>query len=311
MILKEQLNSIGNYCYKKMKISVMIVTKNRPRLLETCLTSLVKQTLLPDEVVVIDGSGDKSSGKVVNCFKNDLSIVYKKESRGGIARARNLALKTAKGELLVFIDDDGEAQKDWLQAIVRLFNQDKSIDVVMGRCINFYEKNIFALVQQAYYDRWLEENIDSGNRLTTVKSAYFGDFENIAFRSSFIKKYRCSLDLPFGGFSEDIELAFRMWSKGVVVFNSDVLVKHKHQRTFWGLIKRNWQKGYADQTIFLTKKIDVFSHRNRSGFFGWLKKCLKGNQGLSVYQKGLFLLVLLIYPFFYRLGRWWARLTHR
>ena len=89
------------------KVSVLIPTLDRGEELERCLKSLHEQT-----------------------FKN-FEIIIESE-RGPLARIRNQAARRAKGEIIVFIDDDVECTSDWLNAIVTSFGEVQSVVGVSG-----------------------------------------------------------------------------------------------------------------------------------------------------------------------------------
>lgn len=92
----------------KPKISVIVPIYNTEEYLETCLDSLVNQTLKDIEIILInDGSKDDSETIVKKYLKKypDKIIYHKKENEGqGVAR--NYALNLAKGEFISFVDSD-------------------------------------------------------------------------------------------------------------------------------------------------------------------------------------------------------------
>ena len=51
-------------CDKKMKISVIIPTKNRKDDVIACITSIFFQTIIPNEIIVVDSSDSEISGKL-------------------------------------------------------------------------------------------------------------------------------------------------------------------------------------------------------------------------------------------------------
>ena len=59
-----------------MKVSVVIATYNGERFLGEQLTSLMKQKLLPDEVVICDDSPNDLTQKVIEQFLQKLNIQY-------------------------------------------------------------------------------------------------------------------------------------------------------------------------------------------------------------------------------------------
>ncbi|MEZ8382417.1 glycosyltransferase family 2 protein [Vibrio splendidus] len=103
-------------------ISVVIPTYKRPDRLERLLLSISKQTLLPEEVIIVDdASGMKNEyGACVEKFKHSFnSIQYiELEENSGAPTVRNTGIKLAKNEWIALVDDDDEwlprkLEKQW------------------------------------------------------------------------------------------------------------------------------------------------------------------------------------------------------
>lgn len=97
-------------------ISVVIPTYRRPEFLHELLDALTKQ--LPHagtEVLVIDNCPDASAQSTVFQFENP-NTHYIHESRSGVVHARNRGLAEAKGDYILFIDDDEVPAPGWLDA---------------------------------------------------------------------------------------------------------------------------------------------------------------------------------------------------
>jgi len=87
-----------------MKFSVIIPTYNRGWVIKESVNSVLRQNFNDYEViVVVDGSVDDTV-EILKEF-NDKIIVLKKENEGP-SQARNFGAKNAKGEYLIFLDDD-------------------------------------------------------------------------------------------------------------------------------------------------------------------------------------------------------------
>ncbi len=87
-----------------MKFSVIIPTYNRGWVIKESVNSVLRQNFNDYEViVVVDGSVDDTL-EILKEF-NDKIIVLKKENEGP-SQARNFGAKNAKGEYLIFLDDD-------------------------------------------------------------------------------------------------------------------------------------------------------------------------------------------------------------
>src|SRR3712207_8248450 len=92
------------------RISVLIATYERPALLAECLEGFCRQTLAPSEfevVVVDDGSAGPKTQRVLADFAARLSLVHTRIEHSGRSAAKNLALLIARGDLVLWFDDDG------------------------------------------------------------------------------------------------------------------------------------------------------------------------------------------------------------
>lgn len=89
-------------------VSVVVPTYNRARLLEKTLASVARQTLPKDaiDVVVVDDGSSDDTKAVVTSFEHTLPLKYVYQTDLGfrVARARNLGVKLAEGDVCAFID---------------------------------------------------------------------------------------------------------------------------------------------------------------------------------------------------------------
>jgi glycosyltransferase involved in cell wall biosynthesis len=109
-------------------LSVIFPTRNRADLLEAALNSLWAQTLPRKdfEVLIVDnGSTDKTRDVAWGFARKFGAVRYFFEATPGLHAGRHRGLREAKGEVLVFADDDIEAMPTWLEAIVDSFSNGK------------------------------------------------------------------------------------------------------------------------------------------------------------------------------------------
>jgi GT2 family glycosyltransferase len=86
-------------------ISVVLVTMNRVSMLERCLEGVQCQTFRDYEIIVIDNASTDGTGAVVQ--KRFPDVRYVRLARNvGVPAGRNRGVLEAKGDLLVFLDDD-------------------------------------------------------------------------------------------------------------------------------------------------------------------------------------------------------------
>jgi glycosyltransferase involved in cell wall biosynthesis len=90
----------------RCRVSVIIPAYNAARFIRAALESACAQTILPDEIIVIDdGSTDGTAGEVAAFGHGDL-IRYQRQDNLGASAARNAGLDAARGEWIAFLDAD-------------------------------------------------------------------------------------------------------------------------------------------------------------------------------------------------------------
>lgn len=117
--------------------SLIICSRNRRVLLGETISSILKGSQLPDEIVVVDQSArpdaDLSSIKPGGLC----AIRYIWTKSVGAARARNEGMEAAKNEILAFVDDDMFADRDWFVELIASLVGSEMRTVVTGRVLPF------------------------------------------------------------------------------------------------------------------------------------------------------------------------------
>jgi glycosyltransferase involved in cell wall biosynthesis len=111
------------------KISVVIPTYKRPKLLIQCLKALAVQTLAHKdfEVIVVSDGADEETHLALITWKKDypLNLTYlQTTTKKGPAAARNMGWTSAKSPLIAFTDDDCIPQRSWLTTYLNAYNAD-------------------------------------------------------------------------------------------------------------------------------------------------------------------------------------------
>jgi glucosyl-dolichyl phosphate glucuronosyltransferase len=115
-------------------LSVVIPTKNRANLLQIALKSIIDQGLLDNqfEVLVVDNGSTDHTKLIVESYQRQASNVrYFYDQTPGLHVGRHRGLKEARGDILVYVDDDIEAMQGWLAAIADCF-QNPDVMLVGG-----------------------------------------------------------------------------------------------------------------------------------------------------------------------------------
>jgi len=114
--------------------SVVVCTQGqRPESLKNCLASIDGQHLPPFEVIVVDNDPSTSGvAHLVGGVKGSLTYRYIAEPRPGLSWARNAGVEAAVGDIIAFLDDDDEADPDWLLRVIAGFDSYPDVGCVTG-----------------------------------------------------------------------------------------------------------------------------------------------------------------------------------
>ena len=114
-----------------MKISVVIPTKNRVKDLKLCIKSLINQTYPIHELIIVDGSKDGETEKLISKLKGKVKfeIFYIKQTKGGLATARNIGNGLASGDIVFNLEDDLVLHSDYVKEVVTIFAHDKNGEI--------------------------------------------------------------------------------------------------------------------------------------------------------------------------------------
>ena len=101
----------------KPLLSIIIAAYNEENKIQKCLEALLDQNYKNIEIFVIDdGSTDKTK-EIIKKFSKGKKIFLLEQNRQGPGAAKNLAVKKAKGEILVFVDADEYVQKNYIEKL--------------------------------------------------------------------------------------------------------------------------------------------------------------------------------------------------
>lgn len=125
------------------KFSVLICVYGGDNALhfDQAMNSVFKQTLLPDEVVlVVDGPVDTNIQKIIDKYKkNDYLKVVQLEKNMGLGIARNIGLKHCSNNLVAVTDADDLCMPDRFEKQIKMFKNNNDVSVVGGQISEFIE----------------------------------------------------------------------------------------------------------------------------------------------------------------------------
>src|SRR5579871_2723544 len=128
-----------------MDVTISICTRNRAASLRRTLDSLANMEIPGGadwELVVVDNGSSDDTGSVIRSFVGALPIRYEVEPTPGVSYARNRAVAVARGEFIVWTDDDVNVDRQWLSAYVTAFARWPEVDLFGGKILPEFEAEV-------------------------------------------------------------------------------------------------------------------------------------------------------------------------
>ncbi len=218
-----------------MLVSVIIPAYNEEDTIESCLNSLLNQTIQKEsyEVIVVDDGSTDSTPELTKRYPVKLFG----QENSGPATARNLGAKNSSGEIIIFTDADCIAEPNWIEEMISPF-KDKEIIAVKGAYKRGKGNLIIRFVQTEFEERY--------EVLSKLNSVDMIDTYSAAFRRNIFIEY--------GGFNtnfpkannEDTELSYRLSkTKYRMIFNPNAKVYHSgHPNSILKYFRLKFWRGF-------------------------------------------------------------------
>jgi glycosyltransferase involved in cell wall biosynthesis len=113
-------------------ISVVLPTHNRADLVQRAVRSVIAQSYSNWELLVVDDASDDDTPKVLSNFTDSRIRVLRREQQGGASATRNTGLAAARGEFVVYLDDDNVMHPHWLKGVAWAFDLYPEALVMIG-----------------------------------------------------------------------------------------------------------------------------------------------------------------------------------
>jgi glycosyltransferase involved in cell wall biosynthesis len=231
-------------------VSIIIPTFNGASRIGNCLNALLSQTAGREtEILVVNDGSTDNTVDVVERYSNVRLIT---QANAGPAAARNRGAAEARGEILLFTDDDCVPTPDWLGAMLEPF-KDQDVVGAKGTYRTRQRRIAARFVQIEYEDKYrLMAGLPDIDFIDTYSAAFL--------RDRFLEMSGYDTSFPVAC-AEDIELSYRMSARGwKMVFAPAAIVYHTHPETlslylkkkykfaFWRVlaVRKNPSKGVKD-----------------------------------------------------------------
>ena len=265
----------------KLNMSVVICTKNRTRDLRDCFDSMISQTHMPHEMIIVDSSDTDATKELVEDYKTKINIPFKYvHTAPSLTRQRNIGIGVAGGDIITFLDDDVILEPDYFKEIMNVFQSSTAIVAVGGNItngarltgINKVFRTVFLLGRQntkkGYMQRSGFTNDLAYHTITEVTETEALSGCNCSYRKKVLADH--SFDEFFDGYcqGEDVEFSYRVGKEkgNKMVITPFAKLVHKRSPVDRTKVKRLFEMRMVNHYYIFTKLV---KSRNNDWLFFW------------------------------------------
>lgn len=251
-----------------VKVSIIIISKNEGHNLKQTIDHIsLHKTDIPYEIIVIDDGSDDHSINILEAGDYKNIRVIRTEGIGP-SGARNLGVKAAGGEMLVFLDAHVIPQKNWLDGLAARFDSMEvyAVAPVLG-AFNPSHPDVYGVaMDQKMQPYWITRPVE--------------EFSPMPFAGAGCLAIRKEAYLAVDGFDNgfkgvgysDIDFCFRLWTSGFNVYLDPVVrIFHKFRKSkpykvvpqnitynFLRLAFKNFNESRITRVINIAKDVSDF-----------------------------------------------------
>lgn len=227
-----------------IKISVVLINKNRGFSLKPAIEAVLRQLKADDELIVVDDNSSDDSVSILEDYLDEITKLIRISSGGNRSKVRNTGAKQAKNEIIIFVDGDVIIGPNNINKVRKLHENCDVIGtngVVFG---NDCDAQQFEIVTQMSVDEYAEKLNENFDVLYDYESffdyRYFNDqyLQDTSknwthYFTSFASVKKEAFE-QIGGFdenirswgSEDIEMAYRLNQYGKIIVDKSIVSFH-------------------------------------------------------------------------------------
>lgn len=271
-----------------MTISVVIPTCNRATDLKETFGYILRQTVLPIELVIVDDSDNNETeylvGNNIEKFANhriNLKYVRKEEKSASISR--NVGVLNSTGDIILFLDDDIVLEDDYIEAILRVYQEKPEALGVQGYITNRRKSKIKNLIGRIFF---LVHSENNKNRLLPSMQNVYADplnkiincewmvGNNFSFTKKVLTRFKFDEKLKRISASEDDDLSYRIYKENPTGLYQTPYAKLVHKGSgyvrdqnplsvaltqvyHWYLFFKNFNYNVKNKIIFLWSRLGL------------------------------------------------------
>ena len=125
---------------EQVSFTIIIPVYNGESFVAKAIESCLGQTVLPDEIIVVDDGSTDATETAVRSISSELVIILKNEKNSGPSQARNLGIRSAKSSWILFLDADDTFHPRKIEIVLQCLRNNKDIRAI-GHAFDVHSPN--------------------------------------------------------------------------------------------------------------------------------------------------------------------------
>lgn len=183
-------------------ISVVIVNWNRRNLLESCLQSVARQRHTGFEVIVVDNGSDDGSVELILQIAKQYPVpirIIRNTKNLGFCAANNQGFAASQGEFVALLNNDAEAEPEWLTALEGVMRSDDAVGMVASKILVWEDPRRIDKVGHLIYP----DGQNRGRGTGQIDAGQFDRIDETLWPDGCAALYRRAMLDEIGGFDEE------------------------------------------------------------------------------------------------------------
>jgi glycosyltransferase involved in cell wall biosynthesis len=225
------------------EFSIAIPTRNRPDVLQVLLGSILSQSVVPKEVIIVDDSDNANTENLTERLRGEfeckaIQLIYTRGKGEGITQARNMGIDLSTGEIHCCMDDDVILRKDYIANILKVYESHPHALGVAGHMENLYLSGISNGINRGFSFFSTEQDrcrvFPTGTSypvpLNCIIECEWLSGTNCSFKREVLKEFRWDENLRRYSLCDDMDISYRIQKKHPksLLMNPEAKVIHTH-----------------------------------------------------------------------------------
>ncbi len=221
-----------------LTVSLVIPTYNGAHLLAPCLDSVARQTRRPDETIIVDDASTDGTAALLSEHYPWVRLLRLDTNRGFVG-AVNHGIETAAGDIIALLNNDTEADPDWLAALVAPLESEPAVGFCASKLLLFDQRDHLQAAGDGYSPGGVPVNrgawMRDDGRFDRPEDIFGASGGAAAFRRAMLRTVG-TFDPWLVSYLEDTDLSWRAQLQGFRCrYVPDARVYHRVSATGGGI----------------------------------------------------------------------------